>query len=349
MARRFSIDAGEPNVAPIPVAGSGGRTPGRRQSRNEGLVRGSFRRQNLVAPVFNAETLSKTPLPCWGWGFSIRNLLESVNLRLVVVAILLTGGCMAAETAPLPRPRPSGHAPEATNGLPVTPGRTPSACQLRLTPDRAMFESLGAVTGEGECGGPDIVLLKRVVTRDHLPVEISPSATLRCETAEAIVDWVREDLAGLSTRLGSVLAGIDDLDSFECRGQNRIVGAKLSEHGRANALDISGIRLKNGQVVRLADPVVSKDFRMSIRTSACGRFTTVLGPGADGYHEDHVHIDLAERRSGYRICQWDIRDSSPEVDYHAGPFVAGAVPVPRPKPAAAGNTGLTPIAPKRRP
>jgi hypothetical protein len=257
---------------------------------------------------------------------------------------------MAAETARLPRPRPSGHAPDATNGAPVTPGRTPSACQLRLTPDRAMFESLGAVAGEGECGGPDIVLLKRVVTRDHLPVEMSPSATLRCETAEAIVDWVREDLVGLTNGLGSVVARIDNLDSFECRGQNRIEGAKLSEHGRANALDISAIRLTNGQVVRLADPAVSKDLRMSMRTSACTRFTTVLGPGADGYHEDHVHIDLAERRSGYRICQWDIRDSSTEVDYHAGPSLAGAVPVPRPKPVAAGNTGPpTPNALKRRP
>jgi hypothetical protein len=262
---------------------------------------------------------------------------------------LLTVGCTAAEAAPLPRPRPSGHSPEDTNGSPVMPGRTASACQLRLTPDRAVFESLGEVAGAGECGGPDIILLKRIVTRDHLSVEMSPSATLRCEIAEAIVNWVREDLAGLATHLGSVLAGIDNLDSFECRGQNRIVGAKLSEHGRANALDISALRLKSGQLVRLADPADSKDVRMAMRTSAYEHFTTVLGPGADGYHEDHIHIDLAERRSGYRICQWHIRDSSPEVDYHDRPSVAGAIPVPRPKPVAAGNTGLTPNALKRRP
>jgi Extensin-like protein C-terminus len=52
-----------------------------------------------------------------------------------------------------------------------------------------------------------------------------------------------------------------------------------------------------------------------MRTSVCARFTTVLGPGADGYHEDHIHVDLAERRGGYRICQWDIRDLSPDADY----------------------------------
>jgi hypothetical protein len=271
-----------------------------------------------------------------------------VRIALVVAAMgVLMDGCAAGQTAPLPRPRPAGHTSEVNNGSHVTPGRTPTACQLRLTPDRAVFESLGTVAGAGECGGPDIVLLKRVVTKDHLSVEITPSATLRCETAEAIVDWVREDLVGLATDRGSVLAGIENLDSFECRGQNRVVGAKLSEHGRANALDISAIRLKSGQLLRPVAPEVSKDFRIAMRTSACARFTTVLGPGADGYHEDHIHIDLAERHSGYRICQWDIRDSSPEDDVQRS--VADVVPVPRPKPVAAGITQITPNAFKRRP
>jgi Extensin-like protein C-terminus len=282
-------------------------------------------------PTFSPKPRLRDRWSTWAWGFSIGNLPGPVKLALVAAAIgVMTGACTAGETAPLPRPRPSGPKPEATSGPHVTPGGT--ACQLRLTPDRAVFESLGAIAGTGECGGPDIVLLKRVVTRDHLPVEFSPSATLRCETAEAIVD----------------LAGIDNLDSFECRGQNRIVGAKLSEHGRANALDISAIRLKSGQLVRPADPAVSKDFRIAMRASACARFTTVLGPGADGYHEDDIHIDLADRRSGYRIYQWDIRDSSPEVDY-AQRSVAGVIPVPRPKPVAAGAMRMAPNAPKRRP
>jgi hypothetical protein len=44
-----------------------------------------------------------------------------------------------------------------------------------------------------------------------------------------------------------------------------------------------------------------------LRASACARFSTVLGPGSDGYHQTHVHVDLESRRSGYRICQWDIK------------------------------------------
>ena len=49
-----------------------------------------------------------------------------------------------------------------------------------------------------------------------------------------------------------------------------------------------------------------------MRTAACGWFTTVLGPGSDGYHEDHIHVDLAVRVSGYRLCQWDVL-TVPEV------------------------------------
>jgi hypothetical protein len=211
----------------------------------------------------------------------------------------------------------------------VAPGGIPTACRLRLTPDRVVFEPLGAIAGPGECGGRDIVLLKRVLIKDHLPIEITPAATLRCEIAETIVDWVREDLVGRVTDLGSVLVGIETLDSFECRGQNRIADAKLSEHGRANALDISAIRLKSGRLVQPTDSAVSKDFRIAMRTTVCARFTTVLGPGADGYHEDHIHVDLAERRGGYRICQWDIRDLLPDADY-AQRLAAGAIPLPRP-------------------
>src|SRR5437660_654490 len=78
-------------------------------------------------------------------------------------------------------------------------------------------------------------------------------------------------------------------------GQNRVTGARLSEHGKANALDIRSLKLADGKVVRLTDVAVARAFRERIRRSACARFMTVLGPGSDGYHEEHVHVDLAER------------------------------------------------------
>jgi hypothetical protein len=85
----------------------------------------------------------------------------------------------------------------------------------------------------------------------------------------------------------------------------------LSEHGRANALDVRGLKLANGQSLSLTDRGVARDVREKVLGSVCGRFTTVLGPGSDGYHEDHIHLDLAERRNGYRICHWEVYDPLP--------------------------------------
>jgi hypothetical protein len=68
---------------------------------------------------------------------------------------------------------------------------------------------------------------------------------------------------------------------------------------------------------------VKHEFREELRKVACAKFTTVLGPGSDGYHEEHIHLDLAERRGGYRLCQWNVLDPVPDV------------PLPRPRPADA--------------
>jgi hypothetical protein len=168
--------------------------------------------------------------------------------------------------------------------------------------------------------------LEAVVLRDKTQVAISPPATLRCSFAQAIVHWVRDDVAPAATALGAPLRGIDNYASYDCRGRNRILGAKLSEHGKANALDMRSLKLANGKVVGLTDPNIAKDFRDGLRQRTCARFTTVLGPGADGYHEDHIHVDLAERRSGYRMCQWQVREPAERPS-------ASAVPLPRPRPA----------------
>ena len=72
----------------------------------------------------------------------------------------------------------------------------------------------------------------------------------------------------------------------------------------------------------------------TLRASACRRFTTVLGPGADSHHDGHIHVDLIRRHDGYRICEWDVREPPPtEV---AGALIDGErVPLPPPRPAEA--------------
>jgi len=234
---------------------------------------------------------------------------------------------------------------------------TPTACQMRLSRDRAVFKPLGELSGPGECGGPDIIHLERIVLSDRAEVAVEPPATLRCEMAEDVVSFVRQDLAPAAAVMGSALSAIENYDSYDCRSRNRLAGAKLSEHGFAGALDIRSIRLTDGRVVRLTDPGAPWEFRLAMKAAACNRFTTVLGPGSDGYHEDHIHIDHIERRSGYRLCQWDVRDAAQTYALQSvvTPSRAGAaaspfpVPLPRPRPFAAAGTRAAGLPHESRP
>ena len=255
-------------------------------------------------------------------------------MRLICALFLLTAApaLAVASNVPLPRSRPAPPAEAASAPEPSAPeAAAPTACRLRLTAALAIAPSLPPITGPGECGAPDVVRLEAVVLEDQSRVAMAPPAILRCTMAEAIVSWVREEAAPRALELGSPLKSVANLASFDCRGRNRIVGAKLSEHGKANALDIHSLKLADGKVLELTDPQVPKDFREGLRASVCARFMTVLGPGSDGYHEDHVHVDLAERRNNYRICEWNVHEPQ---DAAVAAFAA-TVPLPRGRPAEA--------------
>jgi hypothetical protein len=230
---------------------------------------------------------------------------------------------------PLPKPRPaeaSAAEPDrpaagkqgpaetakpAEQAAPAAP--EPSACRVALTDAIAIAPSIPDIKGAGGCGGEDLVRLEAIVLPDKRQVSVKPAAILRCAMASALADWIRTDIAPLAERLGSTVSDLDNFDSFECRGRNRIVGARLSEHGRANALDVRAFKLANGRSISLTDRTVPRELRETVLHSACARFPTVLGPGSDWYHEDHIHLDLMERRNNYRICQWNVWDPLPQI------------------------------------
>jgi len=211
-------------------------------------------------------------------------------------------------SVPLPQPRPA----DAPAEQPASPP-PPSACRLALTDAIAIAPSIPDIKGPGDCGGEDLVRLEAVVLPDKRRVSLKPAATFRCPMATAVADWIRTDMAPLAASLGSVISDLDNFDSFDCRGRNGVTGAKLSEHGHANALDVRGLKLANGQSISLTDRTVSRELRESVLHSACARFSTVLGPGSDGYHEEHIHLDLMERHNNYKICQWDVWDPLPQI------------------------------------
>src|SRR5208282_2068128 len=175
----------------------------------------------------------------------------------------------------------------------------------------AAFQALPVLVGPGDCGAADAVQLQTITLSDQTRVVVDPPAILRCPMAEEVARWIRDDIAPSLTAFGAPLRGLDNFDSYECRGRNRVRAAALSEHGRADALDVRAFKLADGQAIGLTDVNVAKDWREGIRATACARFSTVLGPGSDGFHEEHIHVDLADRRNGYKVCQWDVREPPP--------------------------------------
>jgi hypothetical protein len=216
-------------------------------------------------------------------------------------------GPAAAKPAPAAADKPA----EQASSPPVPP--PPSACRLALTDAIAIAPSIPDIKGPGECGAEDVVRLEAVVLPDKRRVSIKPAAILRCAMATEIANWIRTDMAPLAASLGTVISDLNNLDSFECRGRNGIAGAKMSEHGRANALDVHDLKLANGQSISFTDRTVPREVRETVLHSMCARFTTVLGPGSDGYHEDHIHLDLMERHNNYKICQWNVWDPLPQI------------------------------------
>jgi hypothetical protein len=262
-----------------------------------------------------------------------RLICDQRTIAVVLTLLLVAAPAQAYLTAgrvPLPKPRPAEapvieqqQAPAETEKPaeaekpaaeqhPAEPP-PPSACRLALTDSIAIAPSIAAIHGPGACGGDDLVHLEAVVLPDKTRVPLKPGGTMRCTMASAIADWVRTDMAPLAAGLGTRLSELDNFDSFDCRGRNRVVGAKMSEHGRANALDVRALKLANGQSIALTERATPRELREKVLLSVCTRFSTVLGPGSDGYHEDHIHLDLAERRGNYKICQWDVWDPLPLV------------------------------------
>jgi hypothetical protein len=261
----------------------------------------------------------------------------------IVLCLLAACDLALAKEVPLPRAKPLSAAhpsslEPAAKVLPLHDAEAwPSDCALRLA-EIARFAHQPSLNGPGQCGASDVVRLEGIITPNSAVVSVMPAATLRCPMAEAVAQWVRDGLDPAVGELESRLIAITNKGSYDCRGRNNNTGAKISEHGRGNALDLGPISLANGAVMDLSDRSAPQSIRQRLRDAACHRFTTVLGPGSDPFHADHIHIDLAERTRGYRLCQWDV----------GGPEAAAEVPMPRPNPFTRTQRELPNVSAKSR-
>ena len=198
--------------------------------------------------------------------------------------------------------------PQGVDGLAAESIMSPAACQQRLDERHVTF-SFTPPVAEGDCAIPLPVRLRSLaIGADDIPFSGEP--TLDCRMAERLADWIGNVVAPLAQHhLGSGLAAVETGPGYVCRNRNNEVAGKLSEHAKGNALDIFAFALSDGRrvTVRPADqpaPAMAA-FLAAVRTTACGYFLTVLGPGSDTAHAEHLHLDLGPhgRSANYRICE----------------------------------------------
>jgi hypothetical protein len=156
-------------------------------------------------------------------------------------------------------------------------------------------------------------------------IAVAPAATLACPVISALDAWLATDVQGAAMRwFGQPVAEIRQFSAYSCRTVNNQPGKGLSEHAFGNALDIAAFTLADGRKVTVEHgwrgAGDEQGFLRDVHAAACKHFSTVLGPGADVFHYNHFHVDMARRRNGYTVCR-------PQPV--PGDQVAGRSPYPR--------------------
>jgi hypothetical protein len=146
------------------------------------------------------------------------------------------------------------------------------------------------------------------LTTRSLAATVTPAATLACPVVSALDRWVAEAIQPAAQRwFGQPVAEIKQISAYSCRGMNGNPRARISEHAFGNALDISAFVLADGHVVTVrrgwGGTPEEQGFLRDVQSAACNIFSTVLAPGSNRFHYDHIHVDLMRRDSGRQVCE----------------------------------------------
>jgi hypothetical protein len=139
-------------------------------------------------------------------------------------------------------------------------------------------------------------------------VEVKPAATLACPIVSALDKWIAAAVQPAALRwFRQPVVEIKQISAYSCRGMNGNPNAQISEHAFGNALDIAEFQLADGHKISVQygwrGTPEEQGFLHDVQLAACEEFTTVLAPGANVYHYNHIHVDLMRRASGRRICE----------------------------------------------
>ncbi len=171
------------------------------------------------------------------------------------------------------KPDPAAKAAESAKtldpktGKPVEPPKKPAiatewpAVDVELAKARCtqLLKGVDAVTvpeapfRKGDCG--TMAPVRLVSIGKNPEVSFSPPPVVTCDLVVALTKWMKDEVQPASRRhLGSEVIRVESMSDYSCRMAYGRIGNKLSEHGKANALDIRGfITRKGDQAVVLTD------------------------------------------------------------------------------------------------
>lgn len=232
---------------------------------------------------------------------SAKGGLATSPLPPIRPAVLIVRPPFAPDRSALPPLRPgAGNDAKVQLASAIVPAPpTPAPAKGALCGDPALVGQVIAPirASNRACGLEDGVEVTVVAG-----LALSQPATIDCPTARALSGWVRDALLPAASKGGVSLAKLEVAGSYTCRPRNNVRGNKTSEHGKGHAIDISALVLKGGDSVN-----VQRDWGKgakgrllaAVRRAACGPFATVLGPGSDRFHRNHLHFDTARGRGDY--------------------------------------------------
>ena len=202
-------------------------------------------------------------------------------LPATLLALLAVSGCGYFERAERPAWRTNAENACFAQGL-VKPSES--------------IAPASAISGPGICG---MTRPLKVSALQDGQVALSKPLTVDCSMTAGLDLWLREVLQPLAqARFGQPIATLDVFGAYSCRSVDNLAGMPLSEHAFGNAVDVSGFTLADGhKIVVLSDwpkaGTQESAFLHDAQAAACERFNTVLAPGSDSYHANHLHLDLA--------------------------------------------------------
>jgi hypothetical protein len=213
----------------------------------------------------------------------------------------------APEILPAPAPQPDAMQGESEEK--PAPGEDFAVCRKELAELGAKFTIPEMSAADSKCKVANPVRISAIGSPAG-EVDFPDGPILNCVFAKQFATWVSDVAAPVvKARTAEGLAAMATGPGYECRGRNGDSTAKISEHASGNAIDIVSFRLASKESIPVSNVTktgnVESRWLAALRISACGYFTTVLGPGSNAAHAEHFHLDLGlhGKSANYRICE----------------------------------------------